>query len=55
MGRRVLACLVLTCMMIPAASAPAADNSPPEGFTSLFNGKDLSGWKVPEGDNGHWR
>ena len=56
MGRRVLVCLVLTCiMMIPAASAPAADNSPPEGFTSLFNGKDLSGWKVPEGDNGHWR
>lgn len=25
-----------------------------EGYTSLFNGKDLSGWKVPKGDNGHW-
>jgi hypothetical protein len=25
------------------------------GFTSLFNGVDLSGWKVPEGDNGHWK
>jgi hypothetical protein len=24
------------------------------GFTSLFNGKDLSGWIIPEGDNGHW-
>lgn len=24
------------------------------GFTSLFNGKDLSGWVIPEGDNGHW-
>jgi len=24
------------------------------GYTSLFNGKDLSGWVVPEGDNGHW-
>lgn len=24
------------------------------GFTSLFNRKDLSGWKVPDGDNGHW-
>ncbi len=33
----------------------AADNEPPEGFTSLFNGKDLSGWKVPKGDNGHWK
>src|SRR5260370_30641290 len=28
---------------------------PPEGFTSLFNGQDLSGWKIPEGDNGHWK
>jgi hypothetical protein len=26
-----------------------------EGFTSLFNGKDFAGWKVPEGDNGHWK
>src|SRR3954447_3145119 len=25
------------------------------GFVSLFNGKDLSGWKVPKGDNGHWK
>lgn len=21
----------------------------------LFNGRDLAGWKVPEGDNGHWK
>lgn len=27
----------------------------PEGFRSLFNGKDLTGWKIPEGDNGHWK
>ncbi|MBM3333491.1 DUF1080 domain-containing protein, partial [Candidatus Sumerlaeota bacterium] len=26
-----------------------------EGFTQLFNGKDLTGWKAPEGDNGHWK
>lgn len=26
-----------------------------EGFTPLFNGRDLTGWKVPAGDNGHWR
>ena len=25
-----------------------------EGYTSLFNGKDLTGWILPEGDNGHW-
>ncbi len=30
-------------------------DTPPEGFVPLFNGKDLTGWKVPEGDNGHWR
>ena len=27
----------------------------PDGFTSLFNGRDFTGWKVPTGDNGHWR
>lgn len=26
-----------------------------DGFVSLFNGRDLSGWKVPPGDNGHWK
>ena len=26
-----------------------------EGFVSLFNGRDLAGWIVPEGDNGHWK
>src|SRR5439155_16655358 len=33
---------------------PAAADAP-KGFTSLFNGKDLSGWKVPAGDNDHWK
>ena len=27
----------------------------PDGFTSLFNGRDFTGWKLPAGDNGHWR
>ena len=27
----------------------------PEGFELLFNGEDFSNWKVPEGDNGHWK
>ena len=26
-----------------------------DGFTPLFNGRDFSGWKVPDGDNGHWK
>lgn len=25
-----------------------------EGFIKLFNGEDLTGWKAPVGDNGHW-
>lgn len=25
------------------------------GYSILFNGKDFTGWKVPEGDNGHWK
>ncbi|WP_435015484.1 3-keto-disaccharide hydrolase [Tundrisphaera sp. TA3] len=26
-----------------------------DGFVPLFNGVDLKGWKVPAGDNGHWK
>ena len=31
----------------------AAKGSPPEGFTALFNGRDLKGWK--DDGSGHWR
>jgi len=30
-------------------------DTPPKGFVSLFDGKTLAGWKVPKGDNGHWK
>ena len=54
MSRRfsVLGVLVL---VLAFGGSPLAQNSPPEGFVSLFNGKDLGGWRIPEGDNGHWR
>jgi hypothetical protein len=32
-----------------------ADDRVPDGFVSLFNGEDFTHWKVPEGDNGHWK
>ena len=39
-----------------ALAAPVlAQTAPPPGFVSLFNGKDFAGWKVPDGDNGHWK
>jgi hypothetical protein len=43
-----LAVLVLSlCVFL--GGARAADKDVPEGFEKLFNGKDLSGWKVNEG------
>jgi hypothetical protein len=39
----MLVCIALMCFL--TNSSHAADNVPPEGFTALFNGKDLSGWK----------
>ena len=49
----LLGCLT---MFLSIAVACAQDKNIYEemGFTSLFNGEDLSGWKVPDGDNGHW-
>jgi hypothetical protein len=41
--------------LVALASLHAADNQPPAGFVALFNGQDLSGWRVPDGDNGHWK
>jgi hypothetical protein len=46
--KSLLAVAVLGVASLHAQDAPA-------GFTSLFNGKDLAGWKIPAGDNGHWK
>lgn len=35
-----------------ACGAAGADD---EGFVPLFDGRDLSHWTVPAGDNGHWK
>jgi hypothetical protein len=42
---RILLVVCSLGLIAPTASAIAADNTPPEGFTALFNGKDLTGWK----------
>jgi hypothetical protein len=41
--------------VLPLQIVLAADNQPPPGFVALFNGRDLTGWKVPVGDGGHWK
>jgi 3-keto-disaccharide hydrolase len=43
---------LLVSLTLLASGRPAQDK---DGFTPLFNGKDLTGWKVPAGDNGHWK
>jgi 3-keto-disaccharide hydrolase len=53
MKRHVLAISVLG--LVTASPAWCAPPTAPDGFVSLFNGKDLAGWKVPDGDNGHWK
>ena len=45
----------LAVLLAPVASTMQAQSGPPAGFVSIFNGKDLTGWKIPEGDNGHWK
>ncbi|MCA1559479.1 MAG: DUF1080 domain-containing protein [Acidobacteria bacterium] len=44
----VLAVIMCITLLIPAAGSQ-------RGATPLFNGRDLTGWKIPAGDNGHWR
>jgi hypothetical protein len=46
---------IAAAAVLAALPAAGADNEPPPGFVALFNGRDLSGWKVPPGDNGHWK
>jgi hypothetical protein len=42
-------------LLIATVLAGSAQTAAPPGFTALFNGRDLTGWVVPDGDNGHWR
>lgn len=46
-------CLSLLLAALGSIQLQSAEPDP--GFVSLFNGRDLSGWKIPAGDNGHWK
>lgn len=44
-GTLLLAAVLSLSGACQVPHALAADNSPPEGFVALFNGRDLTGWK----------
>lgn len=45
MKRLLLPTLLIVCLAISAVAEERPLNKPPEGFTALFNGKDLTNWK----------
>src|SRR5262252_3939436 len=52
---RHLLCGFTLCLLLSwFAVAQLAAEEPPEGFESLFNGKDLTGWKVHGGKMDAW-
>ena len=59
LGRSTLLTVALLLVVIQwsnsRAYAASDDNVAPPGFVSLFNGRDFTGWKVPDGDGGHWK
>ena len=52
--RNVFMTAMLLVLYAGISSAQDVNFFEQQGYTSLFNGKDLSGWVIPEGDNGHW-
>jgi hypothetical protein len=48
---RRIALFAVVILSLAVSRADSAD----DGFVSLFNGKDFTNWKVPAGDNGHWK
>ena len=49
--RHFLLVLALTVVCLYHPAIRAGDEAAPEGFESLFNAKDLTGWQVNQGGN----
>jgi 3-keto-disaccharide hydrolase len=47
--------VVAGLLLATSSSGPRGQTPAAGGFLPLFNGRDLAGWKIPAGDNGHWR
>ena len=52
--RHALAALALLAVALPAV-LPAADDKKDDGWVPLFNGKDFTGWKIPEPPSGDFK
>ena len=50
---KILSTALLSSLALFSTTAGAEDNQPPAGFTSLFNGQDMTGWKADP--KGHWK
>jgi hypothetical protein len=48
-------CFAAASAVLMALTAVASTGGAASEFVPLFNGRDFSGWKIPAGDNGHWR
>lgn len=53
--RQRLSLLLVAGFLVLGSAMPRAVAEDADGFKSIFNGKDFTGWKVPVGDNGHWK
>jgi len=49
----VLSVVLLGGGLVAVAAGVSA--APPSGFETLFDGRDLASFKLPAGDNGHWK
>lgn len=55
MNRSVFWIGIVLCAVGLFVPIARSEGEAEDGFVSLFNGKILEQWKVPEGDNGHWK
>ena len=53
MGKIIPGVVAASIALAVAGASPQVGSD--IGFVTLFNGTDLSRWKIPEGDNGHWK
>ena len=53
--RKIFAAAAVFGLALSASGLALAGPPEGEGWVSLFNGEDLTGWTAPEGDNGHWK